>query len=252
VIAHTDPINHTVDLNARLLAPMLGMTEESLEAAIGELCSPDPKSRTPDKEGRRLEKLSTFKFLVVTHEKYLFANDRERRKAMRLFQRQSRDRQKLAQAVAAAGKQENNGSLTGDASIPTWEEVKTAADMSAVPEAIAKNFFDYHQGNNLWLNKFQKLIDWRHKLVTWSAKDRVATPGTTSRYGIVPQHIQLRAIQQEIEKHVANPDSVFYKPDCTDLEKSAYKALKKRRDGINREIAAAAVNQQEQQQQPQV
>lgn len=60
----------------------------------------------------------------------------------------------------------------GDASIPTWAEVKAEADMRAVPEASAKSFFDHHQNNSLWLNQYGRLIDWRSKLRTWANNDR--------------------------------------------------------------------------------
>lgn len=60
-----------------------------------------------------------------------------------------------------------------EAEIPTFDEVKAVAAMRAVPFESAKSFFDHHQGNNLWLNPHGRLIDWRHKLTSWAARDRV-------------------------------------------------------------------------------
>lgn len=59
-----------------------------------------------------------------------------------------------------------------DAGLPTWEEVKAEAGMRNVPEASAKKFFEHHQNNSLWVNQFQRLINWREKLTTWAVKDR--------------------------------------------------------------------------------
>lgn len=59
-----------------------------------------------------------------------------------------------------------------EASIPTFEDVKTQADMLGVPESEAKSFFEYHEGNAYWLNKHGSLINWRHKLKSWEANGR--------------------------------------------------------------------------------
>jgi hypothetical protein len=60
--------------------------------------------------------------------------------------------------------------------VPTWDEVKTAAGMTGVPEASAKAFFDHHEGNSLWVNQHGAAINWRHKLKAWSERDRTAKP----------------------------------------------------------------------------
>jgi hypothetical protein len=63
-----------------------------------------------------------------------------------------------------------------EAAIPTWDEVKTAANMSGVSEASARAFYDHHEDNTLWLNQYQRLINWRRKLVSWATKDRQNPP----------------------------------------------------------------------------
>jgi hypothetical protein len=72
-----------------------------------------------------------------------------------------------------------------DGVIPTLEDVKTVAAMRGVSEASAKSFFDHHQDNNLWINQFNRLIDWRSKLVSWATKDR-ATTNENSKTGSKP------------------------------------------------------------------
>ena len=46
------------------------MTEADIDGAIEVLCSPDPKSRTKDHEGKRLLKTGEFLYAVPTHTKY--------------------------------------------------------------------------------------------------------------------------------------------------------------------------------------
>lgn len=60
----------------------------------------------------------------------------------------------------------------GDAHIPTLDEVLVLADARGISTDSARSFFNYHQDNNLWLNQFQKLINWESKLITWATNDR--------------------------------------------------------------------------------
>lgn len=66
----------------------------------------------------------------------------------------------------------SNARALPEAAIPTWAEVKAEAQMRGVPEKSAKAFFDHHEGNALWLNQHNRLINWRVKLTSWAANDR--------------------------------------------------------------------------------
>lgn len=68
-----------------------------------------------------------------------------------------------------------------EAAIPTWEEIRTYAEMHAVTEASAKTFFDHHENNALWLNQYQRLINWKAKLITWANNDRQPKPNENRR-----------------------------------------------------------------------
>jgi uncharacterized protein YdaU (DUF1376 family) len=59
-----------------------------------------------------------------------------------------------------------------DAGIPTKAEVLTEADMRGVTRDSALSFFDHHDNNQLWVNQFGRLINWRAKLLTWASKDK--------------------------------------------------------------------------------
>lgn len=83
-----------VELNAKLLASAIGETEADMQKAIDFLCQPDPISRTPDEDGRRLVQLGPFDYRVVNGAKYMaIRNEEERRERNR--QRQAEHRAKL-------------------------------------------------------------------------------------------------------------------------------------------------------------
>ena len=99
VIANT--VNSRVELNPRPLAGTIGTTPAKIEEAIEFLCRPDPESRNPIHEGRRLVKEGQFQFLVVSHEIYrAIRNEDDRRAYNAQKMREHREREKAkAEAV---------------------------------------------------------------------------------------------------------------------------------------------------------
>jgi len=94
VIAKQEPdkeVGSQVSLNPILLATILGEKEADIERAVKFLCSPDPKSTTPDKEGRRLVKIGQFSYQVVNGAKYRAIRDQETRREQN---RQAKRRQR--------------------------------------------------------------------------------------------------------------------------------------------------------------
>jgi len=70
VISHVRPPEYEVELNPTILSCILGEPEEKVVEAITKLCSPDPKSRTGDQEGRRMVQRGPFLYHVVNGEAY--------------------------------------------------------------------------------------------------------------------------------------------------------------------------------------
>jgi hypothetical protein len=92
VIANT--VQSQVELNPQLLAPLIGMSVAAAEQAIAFLCAPDPKSRSPLEEGRRLVREGQFAYRVPNSETYrAVRNEEERREYNRLKQSEHRLRQ---------------------------------------------------------------------------------------------------------------------------------------------------------------
>jgi hypothetical protein len=108
VIANMKPdraVGFQVELNARLLAPTIGDTEDRMQKAIDFLCSPDENSRTPDEDGRRLKRLGKFDFQVVNGEKYRQIRDEEQRRQQNR-DAQKRRRLKISKSSPSAGESE--------------------------------------------------------------------------------------------------------------------------------------------------
>lgn len=88
-----------IELNAGALAPILGCTEAEVEGALTYLESPDPRSRNPAHEGRRLVKVGPYAYEVPSWNIYRNMRDEnDRRKYQREYMRTYR-----ADAKAKAG-----------------------------------------------------------------------------------------------------------------------------------------------------
>jgi len=61
-----------IDATPGYIAMVSGLPETEIEAAIQRFCAPDPRSRTPDHDGRRLEPLTDkgFGWRILNHERY--------------------------------------------------------------------------------------------------------------------------------------------------------------------------------------
>lgn len=70
-----------VELCPRVIAATIGTTPTKVEEAIEYLCRPDPDSRNPEHEGRRLVKDGQYQYLVVSHSIYRGLKDEEERRA---------------------------------------------------------------------------------------------------------------------------------------------------------------------------
>lgn len=68
-----------------------------------------------------------------------------------------------------------NGSSFAEA--PTIEEVMQEAEMRGIPREHATSFFEYNEGQQLWMNRNGKPINWRMSLKSWSERRRTMKPG---------------------------------------------------------------------------
>lgn len=213
----------TIDQTPKCMADALGISLERTLAALHELESPDPLSRTPDEDGRRIVLLDPHRdwgWRIVNREKYwnCFGDEKYREKGRA---RQERFR-----------KRHGDGSGNGagqDAHIPSLEEVITQGQFANVDEATCRSFFSYHNDNNYWLNRNGDLINWPDKLVSWKVRDEQRkSAGGVGGNGHINPVAQKLAIEEQLAKHPANRDSAFYRQDATDLEKANYREMRKK------------------------
>ncbi len=86
-------IDGRLELNPKMLASVLGASVDAVERAIVSLCEPDPHSRNPQADGRRLQREGQYQYRVTSHEIYrAIRNEEERRAYNREKQRESRAR----------------------------------------------------------------------------------------------------------------------------------------------------------------
>lgn len=170
------------------LAQIAGMELADTETAINKFLSPDKYSRTPDDEGRRIEKIEGG-WLLLNHAKYrAMASKDEEKSASAKRQAAFRERQKrnakvthsnapvtpdngavtesrdIAEAKAdtkAKAETEKREPRSREGSFPSLPEVKTyAPTVMATPEC-AENFWNGMEGSG-WVNKFgQSIVDWK-------------------------------------------------------------------------------------------
>jgi len=92
-----------VELNPRLLVACIGDPIERMKDAIQFLCAPDPDSRTPDEDGRRLVREGQFLYRIVNYGKYRdIRNLEERRRQNREAKRRQRQREAEQHAVKSS------------------------------------------------------------------------------------------------------------------------------------------------------
>lgn len=85
----------TVELNPEIVSFLLGEKQGVVEDVIGKMCKPDVKSRTKDKEGRKLLKVGEYSYQVVNGDYYRkIRNEHDRREYQRKKQAEYRRKKK--------------------------------------------------------------------------------------------------------------------------------------------------------------
>lgn len=90
VISHQKPPKFEVELNPKILATIIGESEDGIQKAIERFCEPDVKSRTDTNEGRKLVRLGEYLFHVVNGAQYDSIRNHEDRKAYWREQKQKK------------------------------------------------------------------------------------------------------------------------------------------------------------------
>ncbi|MCP5523711.1 MAG: hypothetical protein H7A46_19415 [Verrucomicrobiales bacterium] len=93
----------------------------------------------------------------------------------------------------------------GSGDLPTKEEVQTYGSLVGVPPDTCARFFDHHQGNSLWRNQHDRLIDWKHKLLIWRDRDRAnGGPSRRDPYGTNPRNAAMGVDEERRSREICH------------------------------------------------
>jgi hypothetical protein len=188
------------------LAHLARVSREDCEKALEKLASPDPDSRSPEEEGRRIKKVEGG-FFMINGEKFRQRRGDEEKKAyMREYMRQYRKNKasnvknvnickpesiqeeeeaeeeaeeyslSKERGAPSASEREIPASQTDFAEIPTLEEVIAEAEVRGIPDEHARSFWEYNESKQLWVNQYGKMIKWKMALKSWSERRRTMQP----------------------------------------------------------------------------
>lgn len=234
------------------LAAKARVSLEQCISALEKFKAPDPSSRTADFEGRRVEQLEDgwlilnyvrFRDRLSSDSKAVRTRERVRRHRERYQALRNAQRVTSPVSASASGSVQDPEGGTGETEIPTLAEITAYGSQHSVTPETCRRFFDFHQGHNLWLNKFNRLIDWRHKLLVWRDEDRArpANGANGKSSSPVAMVIALRdqraALERQIETHPANPSFAQRNFNPTDLERADLRSKRRQLKEIDERIA---------------
>ena len=131
LLAHADQ-HGIVDKHWRAIAEETGLSRERVEAAILKLEEPDPESRSPEQDGRRIVRIDEHRawgWQVVNYGKYrAIRNEDDRREQNRLAQQRFREKNKQSKPPSSQAEAEaeavNLKALSGKPDVSAQKEEK--------------------------------------------------------------------------------------------------------------------------------
>jgi len=194
-----------VDMTPQSISAQTRVPLKMVMAALTKLQSPDPRSRSPDEDGRRLVLLDSHRdwgWRIVNYAKYrAIRNGFDKRAYMCEYMRKSRaseskldnpldksltqsnslDFTASASASASAsvpeggagGNQSEPGKRPSRLARPTIEEVKLQGAKIGLPDSECVRFFDYYESNGWRVGK-NPMRKWHNALSGWKHRWRQA------------------------------------------------------------------------------
>lgn len=124
-------VNGQVELNPRLVAAVIGCSQDDVQQAIGVLAAPDPNSRSPTEDGRRLVQEGQFAFRVTNHAMYRqIRNEDDRREYNRIKKQESRLRARAAGRKQSRRARKAEGEAAGESLQQQLARTELADDAS--------------------------------------------------------------------------------------------------------------------------
>jgi hypothetical protein len=267
-----------VDMTLEAISARTRIPIDIVVRAVDSLQQPDPQSRTPDHEGRRLvllDKNRTWGWFIVNYEKYKeMKNGFDKRSYMRNYMRDRRLRTSKTESLTTSNKNltpnsysysysdPEKGSPEGENHVTLCNALPSPGDCpdGAVKwewvlgwlVSVKKNGADYTEAEakqawlslnaNGWMWGKNPVSDWRSalecKIQDNRNRSQKAGSGSNGKVSLRDIKLQMDAIQNRIDRHQANPESQSYRKNCTELEKSELRELKKNKLALNDQLAA--------------
>jgi len=172
-----------VDMTPSAISRRTGIPIEHIKAGIELLEKPDPWSRTPDEEGRRLLRLDNHRewgWQIVNHQKYKGLQDydtvkqqnRDRQRRRRANQNEATDSNGLSRSVTDSHAQsrhtdKDTNTNTGNRRFtpPTVTEVRKYCQ-DRKNSVDPQRFVDFYEAKGWYVGK-NKMKDWKAAVRTW-------------------------------------------------------------------------------------
>lgn len=150
-----------VELNSKLVAVQIGMSEDQVDTAVAFLCGPDTHSRSKKLNGARLVRHGEFLFEVPNYLHYRGITDNvARREANKQYQRDSRKR-KAEKTVSPSVSKSPDMSAQVEEEEEVEEEVDTNTGRSAT--VCARDFENWWKGYPKKVKKKSARVLWMSK-----------------------------------------------------------------------------------------
>lgn len=172
MLAHADA-EGCVDKHFRAIADEVGLSVDEVKAAVQNLESPDPESRSPEMDGRRLLRINDHRawgWKIVNYGKYReIKNDEDRRKANREAQARWRERQKNKASVSITVTDSNQSVISSNAmsSASAQEEVKEEEEGKVEEVVVSKAKVKKSQSIEIPFFDESDAIEFRTTMTEW-------------------------------------------------------------------------------------
>src|ERR1035437_5927998 len=122
------------------IARRIAIPEEIVRQAIEKFCQPDPKSRTPENEGRRLEPIrESFGWKIINYCHYRdIKNEEDKREYKREYMREKREKDKLL-ALESVNKKTNKSLPLTDVKNVSLSDAVSISDADAPSDSNKKS-----------------------------------------------------------------------------------------------------------------
>jgi hypothetical protein len=184
-------INGVVDMTPEAIARRTNVPLEIVREAIEELEKPDPRSRNPDNDGRRIVRLDDHRdwgWMICNYHKYRsIENEEQRREKTKARVRKFREKQSAVNGCNAG-----NGDVTHcnarngmqremqremqiesekQKTYPSLDEVKVLFEKSGLPSEEAEKFFNFYESKG-WMVGKNKMRSLPAAVGGWAARWR--------------------------------------------------------------------------------